>query len=260
MNSNSKPVYWLDGEFKTGDFENGIWYNGKFGNDRKELARFGTRSTNTRPSVWNGGTWLSGEFHSLLNTDSETGLPTVSDIHKYSVWRTGNWLGGEFWGGIAYNINFRGGIWHGGILEEIQVIGVNSILPATQSTNSIVLNGVFRFNIGDEIWIIDDDRNTPYSPLGSNSSPRKYRVNFMQEDEVLGRTTLRLNYNLSTLGVTASYASQSLVGYETGLRVVSYFKDSIWESGLWTNGIFENGSINSVIWYNGVFVSGNWGN
>lgn len=260
MNSDSKPVYWLDGEFKTGDFENGIWYNGKFGNDRRELVRFGTRSFNTRPSVWNGGTWRSGEFHSNLNIDSDTGLPAVSDIHKYSVWKTGNWLGGDFWGGIAYNINFSAGIWHGGILEEIQVIGVNSILPSTQSTNSIVLNGVFRFNIGDEVWIIDDDRDTPYSPLGSNTTPRKYRINFVQEDEVLDRTTIRLNYNLSTLGVTASYASQSLVGFETGLRVVSYFKDSIWETGLWTNGIFENGSINSIIWYNGILVSGDWGN
>jgi hypothetical protein len=83
-----------------------------------------------RNSTWHGGIWVNGEFHSFLNLNSSTGLPDVSDIHKYSIWRTGLWNNGDFWGGVAYNIDFKQGIWHGGILEEIQVIGVDTINPA----------------------------------------------------------------------------------------------------------------------------------
>jgi len=68
-----------------------------------------------------------------------------------------------------------------------------------------------------------------------------------------------LNYNLSSLGVNTTIATQSYSNVETGLRVVSYFKDATWNSGIWTNGIFVNGQFNSGIWYNGVF-EGTWGN
>jgi len=257
FNSNSKPSYWLDGEFLSGDFENGVWYDGKFGNTRNLLSRFGTKSTNSRTTVWNGGEWLNGQFHSQLNTGSD-GQPAVSDIHKYSVWKTGNWYGGDFWGGVAYNINFFGGVWRGGILEEIQVIGVDSITPPETSNNAIQLNGIFRFNVGDQIWIIDDDRNTVYSPIGSNDSPGSYRINRVVLDQSSDTTKIYLNYNLSTLGVDPTYAGMTVSDVETGLRVVSYFRDSVWESGIWTNGIFETGDFRSGIWYNGIF-GGNWG-
>ena len=257
FNSDAKPSYWLDGEFRSGDFENGIWYNGQFGNINNLLSRFGTKSSNSRNSVWHSGKWVSGEFHSIINKDSEDNN-LVSEIHKYSIWRTGIWLRGDFWGGIAYNIDFRSGAWHGGILEEIQVIGVDKILPANQSNNAIILNGDFRFNIGDEIWIIDDERNYAFSPLGSNDSPRKYRINKVEELDNK-KTRIYLNYNLSTLGVTTSIASATYSDVETGLRVVSYFKNSKWETGIWTNGIFDDGQFDSGIWYNGLFV-GTWGN
>ena len=259
FNCNSKPAYWLDGQFRSGDFENGIWYNGQFGNERQVSSRFGTKSTNSRTSTWHGGRWINGEFHSYLNVDSETNLPVISDIHKYSIWRTGTWLKGDFYGGIAFNINFRSGIWHGGILEEIQVIGVDPILPATTSSNSITLNGIFKFNIGDEIWLIDDDRNGAFSPLGSNNIPRKYRINEIEEFESIKQTKVYLNYDLSSLNVNSTIATQSYINVETGERVVSYFKDSTWNSGIWTNGIFVGGQFNSGIWYNGVF-EGTWGN
>ena len=259
FNCESNPAYFLDGVFRSGDFENGIWYNGQFGNNRGRLSRFGTKSSNTRTSLWHGGRWIDGEFHSLLNINSSTGLPDVSEIHKYSIWRTGVWLRGNFYGGIAYNIDFKAGTWHGGILEEIQVIGVDPILPAATSTNSITLNGIFKFNPGDSIWIIDDYRAGAFSPLGSNDLPRKYRINQILEDSVTEQTKLYLNFNLSTLGVDVTIASQTYSNVETGLRVVSYFKDSYWKSGLWTNGIFDNGQFDSGIWYNGVF-DGTWGN
>lgn len=259
FNCDANPAYFLDGVFRSGDFENGIWYNGQFGNEKGRVSRFGTKSSNSRTSLWHAGRWIDGDFHSFLNLDSTTGLPQVSEIHKYSIWRTGIWLRGNFYGGIAYNIDFKGGNWHGGILEEIQVIGVDPILPATASTNSITLNGIFKFNPGDQIWIIDDFRGGAFSPLGSNDSPKKYRINQILEFSDIEQTKLFLNFNLSTLGVNSTIATQSYSNVETGLRVVSYFKDSYWKSGLWTNGIFDGGQFDSGIWYNGVF-DGTWGN
>jgi len=265
FNCNSKPAYWIYGKFISGDFENGIWYNGQFGNDVKVLSRFGTKASNSRTATWHGGKWVDGEFYSSLNIDRNTGLPIVSEIHKYSIWRTGIWANGNWYGGIAFNIDFRGGIWHGGILEEIQVIGIDSILPATYSTNKIYVNGIFKFNPGDEIWMIDDDRNTPFSPLGNNDKPMKYRINQIVEDSENGQTGIFLNYNLSLLGVQDPYASKTYSitssdgNVDLGLRVVSYFKDVTWKSGLWTNGIFDGKQFDSGIWYNGIF-DGNWGN
>lgn len=266
FNCDSKPAYWLNGTFKTGDFENGMWYNGFFGNDQKIISRFGTKASNTRTATWHGGTWIDGEFHSFLNRDAD-GNPITSDIHKYSIWNTGIWSKGNWYGGIAFNIDFRGGTWHGGILEEIQVIGIDSILPAETSNNKIYLNGLFKFNVGDEIWIIDDNRDVKYSFIGNNKNPRKYRINQIVEDPITKSTGLFLNYNLSTLTYSSTVAQNLSINYtvdsnsdlDLGLRVVSKFYDVTWKTGVWTNGIFENGKFDSGIWYNGIFT-GTWGN
>ena len=47
-------------------------------------------------------------------------------------------------------------------------------------------------------------------------------------------------------------------GIDTGLKIVSSFKNANWKTGIWTNGIFEEGIFESGIWYNGVF-NANWG-
>ena len=257
FNSDVKPSYWLSGEFKSGDFENGIWYNGNFGNVNNTLVRFGTKSTNTRTSIWHSGIWISGDFHSFLNTDL-LGNPIKSVVHKYSVWKTGYWYSGNFYGGVVYNINFKSSKWYGGILEDIQICGVNAILPANTSSNSIVLNGIFKFNIGDDITIIDNNNNTFLSPIGNNTTPMKYRINNISEDDYLKQTTLYLNYDLSSLGIDSTISSTTHSNCETGLRIVSVFKDSTWETGVWKNGIFIKGYFKSGMWYNGLF-DGIWG-
>ena len=258
FNCESKPAYWLDGTFVSGDFENGIWYNGLFGNDQSIPSRFGTKASNTRTATWHSGKWINGEFHSGLSLD-EDGIPTVSDIHKYSIWRTGLWNKGDWYGGIAFNIDFRGGIWHGGILEEIQVVGLDATLPAQTSNNRIYVKGIFKFNVGDEIWIIDDLRNSGFSKLGSNEIPTKYRINQIIEDPITETTGLYLNYNLSSLGLNTTTDILPDQEGDIQVRVVSIFSDVTWKSGLWTNGIFTGGQFDSGIWYNGVF-DGTWGN
>lgn len=259
FNCDNKPSYWIDGKFISGDFENGIWYNGQFGNNNSQLSRFGTRSLLSRISIWHGGKWVNGEFHSFLNTNDVDGTNQISDVHKLSTWRTGLWMNGNFYGGVVYNIDFRNGTWHGGILEEIQLVGLDAIYPAQTATNIIYTNGIFKFNPGDEIYIIDDYRNGDLSLIGSNEKPGIYRVNKIVEDVSLNRTGLYLNYNLSNLGIDNQVGSATYSSIDLGLRLVSHFKYCTWKSGLWTNGVFDEGDFQSGMWYNGVF-KGKWSN
>ena len=244
FSTDNKPAYWLDGQWYGGDFENGIWYDGSFGQANGSISRFGTNASNSRTAIWHSGQWLSGDFYSTLNTDSNGNI-IVSDIHRYSIWYTGSWNTGNWWGGIAYNIDFRAGTWQGGILEDIQIIGINT------SNNTIQLNGEFHFNIGDQIWVIDNNIGNTYSVIGSNSLPNKFRIADVFYGS--GQTELIIDYNLSLFGVI------NVSNINTGLRVVSKFTKSTWNSGIWTNGIFDGGKFNGGIWYDGLF-NGTWGN
>jgi len=252
FNTDNTPSYWLDGKWYGGDFENGMWYDGLFDQKYGKISRFGTKSYNSRTSTWHGGKWLNGQFHSQLNLD-ENGFPIVSDIHKYSIWRTGFWGSGDFWGGIAYNIDFKGGEWRGGILEDIQLIGINSAtssLYGNTFSNYITLNGIFKFNVGDEFWIIDNEVNNSYSPLGSNDSPRRCKALFVLEEGE--NTHIVIDVKLSYESFTPFPLGINISNTNTGLRVVSKWTNAIFDSGIWTNGILDNSHFNGGIWYNGV--------
>ena len=195
FNTDNEQSFWINGQWNGGDFENGIWYNGFFGEDNSP-SRFGTNAYNSRTAIWYGGKWKSGSFYSQL---SDTG---VSDVHKYSIWYSGQWMSGDFRGGIAYNMTFNSGTWHGGILEEIQLIGINS------ANNSFILNGRFKFNIGDEIYIIDNNTNNEYSKYGSNSQPGKYTVLYVVENTTTRLTEVYVDENIDTTNL-ASYKKNS---------------------------------------------------
>lgn len=250
FNSDNKPAYWLDGYWSGGDFENGRWFNGEFKADSGKKSRFGTKASNSRNAIWDSGKWLSGEFHSLLNLD-DNGNQVASDIHKYAYFKTGVWNQGDFYGGIIFNSDFRGGNFYGGIVDDIQIIGIDV------TNNKITLNGIFRFNIGDEFWVIDDPNiESQYLSVGSLDQPRKYRIAFVSIDETSETTTLTLLFQLSS--IVPGSVIQKQEGFDLGIRVVSKFANTNWRSGLWYNGIFENGSFLGGMWYNGIF-SGDWG-
>jgi hypothetical protein len=239
----TEPAYWLDGKWYGGDFENGMWYNGTW-EQRNGVARFGTKSFNSRTANWQAGKWVSGSFFSAINTD-DNGYLVASEVNKYSIWKTGQWFSGEWYGGIAYNMDFKTGTWYGGILEDIEVIEIDTV------KNTITLNGVFYFNIGDNIYIIDNLLNNANSPLGSNDNPGSYLVLYATQDNTNKRTTVYVNYNLGTL------VSSVTSPVDTGLRVVSKFNSLNWKAGIWTNGIYDSGLWESGVWYNGVF-NGIW--
>ena len=241
FNCDNEPAYWLDGKWYGGDFENGMWYNG-YWEQKNTSSRFGTKSFNSRTANWQAGTWVSGSFYSYINTNDK-GVLDVCDVHKYSIWKTGQWLSGEWYGGIAYSMDFKTGTWYGGILEDIEVIGIDIV------KNTFTLNGIFKFNIGDTISIIDNQIDNANSVYGSNLNPTSYRVLYQTEDTINKRTIIYVDVNLNGPNVTPAT--------NTGLRVVSKFKNLNWKSGIWTNGIYETGLWEGGIWYNGVF-SGTW--
>ena len=245
LNCNNTATFWLDGKWNGGDFENGMWYKGVF-EEKNNLARFGTKAYNSRTANWHSGQWLSGSFYSKMIVDNNNS-PEVSESHKYSIWHTGNWYSGDLYGGVVYDIDFKSGNWHGGILEDIQVINV--INDTINGNSYIKLNGVFRYNIGDEISILSNNTST----LSTNGTPYinyftsdRYKVIHADVDMVNKTTNVYINLN-------STYYHLSSIDVETNIRVVSRFKNVTWESGIWTNGIFETGLWKGGIWYNGIF-------
>ena len=235
FNTDNKPSYWINGKFNGGDFGNGIWYNGTF-ESKKATARFGTESFNSRPSIWHGGNFVSGSFHSFLDKDDNDNI-VRSKIHKYSIWNTGNFISGDFYGGVAYNIDFNG-TWHGGILEDIQIIDMDNIIdPLTSLTTgkTLTLNGIFRFNIGNEITIMDKDLNT-----------YKTKVRLPVEEDVNSFTTKV--ETIPDVGITIPMPFE-----KDKYKVVSEFNNTNWKSGIWTNGVFNSGLWEGGMFYDGIF-------
>ena len=195
FNTDNEPAYWIDGDWYGGDFENGIWYDGIF-EQKNTLARFGTNAYNSRTATWNGGIFKGGSFYSRTNLLSNT-----SESHKFSIWKTGKWVSGDWYGGIAYNMEFNSGVWHGGILDEIQIIGINEV------NNSFILNGIFRFNIADEIYVTDKFNNDGLNTFGSILDPKKYTVLKCVIDDVNKLTEVYINYNISLSNFSGLFKS-----------------------------------------------------
>ena len=245
LNCNNAATFWLDGKWNGGDFENGMWYKGIF-EEKNNISRFGTKAYNSRTANWHSGEWLSGSFYSKMIVDNNN-TPEVSESHKYSIWHTGNWYSGDLYGGIVYDVNFKAGTWHGGILEDIQIINV--INDTVNGNSYIKLNGVFRFKIGDEISILSNNPSTLSTngvPYISYFTSDRYKV--IHADVDMNNKTTNVYINLDS-----PYYHISPIDVETNMRVVSRFKNSTWESGIWTNGIFETGLWKGGIWYNGIF-------
>jgi hypothetical protein len=242
FNTDNGPAFWLDGKFFGGDFENGVWYNGIFDQKNNLISRFGIKASNSRNAIWRSGKFLSGQFHSSLNLD-DNGNPDVSEVHKYSKWYTGLFSSGDFWGGIAYNINFKNTIWHGGISDDIEVVEISL------TDNTISLNGEFDFNVNDEIYIVDNQNFGSFSVYGSTENPGKYKVL---------QSIYDVNNNTTKIYPDVSLSFGTYSGTMSNLRCVSNFDNSIWNSGVWYNGVFKGGIFNGGVWYNGYF-EGSWG-
>ena len=261
LNCNNGLSYWLDGVWNGGDFENGVWFNGLFNQPNEGLSRFGTMAFNTRPAIWLSGKFTGGEFHSSLNSNA-SGFPIKSSVNYYSFWKTGIWYGGTWYGGIAHAIDFNSGTWHGGVIEDIPILGLSI---STTYNSQLKIGGDFRYNIGDDIYILNDTNiSTTYSRIAGTTSGSYNVFKVQYSEQKTGSqsyTIITLNGNLSEdryLGTTSTigFTDDSLP--YLGIKLTSYFNNSVWKSGVWTSGVFENGYFLGGIWYDGVFKS-NWG-
>ena len=211
FNCKNEPAFWINGTWNGGDFENGIWYNGFF-NQKNSTSRFGWGALASRPAYWNSGIFNGGSFYS--GTDMEFG---VSKRHTYSIWKTGKFVNGNFYGGVVYNIDIENSSWKGGILEEIEIIGLNEI------NNSFILNGIFRFNIGDEINITS--KTNDFSEFGSLDIPMLYTIVKIVLDEVNKITEIFVDLDIILTKYKGYYESETkrgksmLVGDSSGYTV-----------------------------------------
>lgn len=272
LNCDSDLSIWVDGSWNGGDFECGIWKNGQFNQTQGKKSRFGTKSTNSRKSIWETGKWFNGEFHSFLNVDS-AGITIESNSHKLSVWQTGTWNNGSWYGGTAYHINWNSGVWYDGVLREIGIVGLfhsNYISAPVGTENTFLLRGIWNFNRNEEFWIIDNQNGIEPS-LGSNDIPVKYLVKGVNQLEATkpseeDLTEIYVYKDLSSVtGFGYNYnANPPNVGWYTdpisvsNHSLVSFFQRADWKSGLWENGIFDGDYFRGGMWMNGVFLSGNW--
>ena len=259
FNCNNGISYWLDGVWNGGDFQNGVWFNGLFNQPKDKLSRFGTMAFNTRPAIWLSGKFNGGEFHSSLNSDS-SGFPIKSSVNYYSFWKTGIWNGGTWYGGIAHAIDFNSGTWYGGVIEDIPILGLST------STNSqLKIGGDFRYNIGDDIYLLNDSNiSTTYSIIAGTTSGSYQTFKVIGSEQQSGSYSYTIITIDSDLSEDIYLGTSSNIGFNDnslpylGIKLTSYFNNSVWESGVWTSGIFEDGYFLGGIWYDGVFKS-NWG-
>jgi len=259
FNCNNGISYWLDGVWNGGDFQNGVWFNGLFNQPKDKLSRFGTMAFNTRPAIWLSGKFNGGEFHSSLNSDS-SGFPIKSSVNYYSFWKTGIWNSGTWYGGIAHAIDFNSGTWYGGVIEDIPILGLST------STNSqLKIGGDFRYNIGDDIYLLNDSNiSTTYSIIAGTTSGSYQTFKVIGSEQQSGSYSYTIITIDSDLSEDIYLGTSSNIGFNDnslpylGIKLTSYFNNSVWESGVWTSGIFEGGYFLGGIWYDGVFKS-NWG-
>ena len=229
-------------------FACGFWYDGTFNQINGRVSRFGTRATNERKAIWYGGNWINGQFHSSLVLDSNN-KPLPAKYNGYSIWYSGIWNNGIWYGGTCYQINWQLGTWYNGVLYDIDVIEITNSGNTTM-LSSITLDGMYYFNLGDTIWIIDDNDSGIYSALGSISNPVSYLIQNIEVDIVSMTTTVFVFF--ANAVVPNSTTSPS------GNKVVSYFRKVNWHNGIWFNGIFNGDNYYGGIWFNGIFQNGNW--
>lgn len=238
------PSYWIDGKWYSGDFRNGLWYNGIFTN-KEGQSYFGRGAFNSRNAIWESGSFINGEFWSGDTLDVNCSTP-VCLCHKYSIFKTGDFVG-VWYGGIAYDIDFRGGTWYGGIVEQIQPCRLSKI-----NDNLLLFTfiGHFRFNENDTFFIVDDNNNQCDNIIGTTHNPVKYTIfKYTQKyDNTYGKIT-----EVYTTNPYPSVFTPSLSNKYTSLRAVSTFNDVRWVTGIFTDGVFESGYVNDIIWYNGKF-------
>jgi hypothetical protein len=245
---------WLDGDFNGGNFLCGRWYNGKF-ESKNGLATFGSGATLSRKAIWENGKFINGIFNSNDNTR-----------HDLSLWKTGFFNSGTFSGGTINQIIWNKGTFNDGVVNDIDVL---AFVGQSNGTYFFTLDGDWKFNIGDEFYIIN---NNEYNSIyGSDTNIEKYKVD--QDYITIGKYTKILVSKVPTgletvIDLQGSYVegytnndipSDDSISGNKITSIVPYFSRCEWYNGQFNNGIFDGNFMRDVIWEKGVIKSGNFG-
>lgn len=239
FNTDNKPSYWINGKWFGGEFENGIWYDGVFKQNENKTSRFGTRSVLNKISIWHNGEWFGGDFYSGMTKDSNGNFVSTND-NRLSVWMTGKWYGGKWHGGIAYNIDFNNSMWINGILDEIEIVGINTM------DEYFIIKGDFRFKPGQRILVVGED---VFPMFGTYDNPIEYLI-IKCEQHPSDNNKRLLHVDMTSVINNISNVI-NIDDYNTKLKIISKFIKSRWYGGICYNGYFEDS-----FWYGGLFYDG----
>tara|TARA_R110000772_G_scaffold20466_5_gene56903 strand:+ start:55859 stop:64006 length:8148 start_codon:yes stop_codon:yes gene_type:complete len=246
---------WFDGTWNDGFFECGHWYDGRF-DSTNVLSEFGSGSSLSRPSIWENGQFINGEF-GIGNTR-----------HDLSIWKTGYWNNGIWHNGTAHQIVFNNGKWVDGVVKDIDVV---AFFGNTSGTYFFTLRGDWKFKKGDTLWIIN---NNKYSSIyGTDSNAGNYKVDkdyiSINDGEYTKVLVNKVPTDVLTLinsgGVYAEgYLNNDIPTDDTIFSdkittIVSHFSNTEWSNGQFKNGIFDGKYFEDGIWEKGAFKSGNFG-
>lgn len=237
FNADNNQAYWIDGKFMGGDFESGEWFNGEFMPSKDNTVNFGTKSNNTKKAIFHGGKFNNGSLYSFK--DTEDGLVIASIDNRFTVIESGVFNNSTIYGGTIY----------GGSFENSKILNVvvfdYSVTAISAANDTIGLNDIHYYNIGDVIIVNDRNVTNANSGLGSNNIIKKYIVT--RVDRLSATTNLKVNQNIT---LTASGS--------TGEYIVPYFKNVDWYNGIVYNALFEDSIWRGGMFLGGVFNSSTW--
>lgn len=222
FNSSNKNSYWMDGNFYGGEFQNGIWYDGIF--DSRYNAKFGTRGTKSKSSIWYNGNFIKGEIFS-----NETEPNNIN-----TVWKSGRFSEGTIHGGIFMNMQMDKGLLLNGVIEEIQVVKVETDING--DVHRVHLLDMFYFNPGDTLTLIYNDNY--------------YDVIIESSENVIYN-----GHNVCVVELLAPVFINGIVNTtytDTGVYAVSNLNNCDFKRGIFYNGVMRNSKVENVVMYNGI--------
>lgn len=246
--------------FKNGNWMQGDFYDGIFGDESREVLTgatyFDLTNKNYISAYWNDGKFHNGLFKNSIWLNGIFYNGTMEN----SYWTDGKFYSGSFkfhdpqgaikWhNGLWYGGDFIEGVWGNGSFDQININVKSRFGTANESTsNTIWWNGNFyngEFHSGLNLDIsgntIPSTNNIITHWLGGNFVGGKWYGGHFENGTFLNGIWYGGIFNVN---VGESYTDNCI--WENGK----------WYNGLWINGVFKNGHFYSGLWLNGLFLGG----
>ena len=232
MNEDYGTTNFMNGTFIDSIFECGNWYNGTMKEDIGK-SYFGYNTSNIKGANFIKGNILSGVIGNANNNNTNINSANISyaDLINCNI----------------NNVDLKNGTVKNTTLNYINIVALNLY----NTSQYIVIDGIYDFNINYKIYILDDSYK--YNELTVSDYP--YTINDSYTVVPVVNTNLNIN-----IGFTDNIVGLDNIIYEKTLyKMVSYIKNVKWTGGVFNNGIFD-GEIFKGLFKDGVIKSGKVGN